>query len=378
LPKRHYWYKKNRIMAQTPTIAYFITPHGFGHASRSAAVMGAIADLIPGVRFELFTTCPQQIFTASLETEFGYHPTHSDIGLVQTSPLSEDPAATCRQLDSMLPFDGPLVDDLAATIRKLECRLVICDIAPLGIVAARTAGLPSVLVENFTWDWIYSGYLRDAPGLQPHIEYLSSIFGQADHHIQTRPLCRPLAGCLQVAPISRRVRSPRDQVRAHLGMNGKDKMVLVSMGGVPDRFDFLSRLPDRTEPFLVIPGADGRSSPHPKVILLPKHSDFYHPDLMAAADALVAKAGYSTVAEAYQCGVPFGYVRRPQSPESDVLEDFITEHLPAKAITPRGYTDGSWVGDLPRLISMPRGLAQRENGAAQAARMIRGIIEPQA
>jgi hypothetical protein len=361
-------------MAMPPNIAYFITPHGFGHASRAAAVMAALSELIAGIRFELFTTCPQRIFTESLETDFGYHHTYTDIGLVQTSPLSEDLAATCRQLDQMLPFDQTLVDSLARTIRKLDCRLVICDIAPLGIVAARAAGLPSVLVENFTWDWIYSGYLKAAPGLQPHMAYLSHIFRQTNHHIQTRPLCRPVPNSLKTAPISRRTRLTGAQVRARLGIDGKDKMVLVSMGGVPDRFDFLSRLPEQVEPFLVIPGADGRLSPHPKVLLLPTHSDFYHPDLMAAADALVAKAGYSTVAEAYQCGLPFGYVCRPQSPESDALEKFISGHLPAMAITPQTYADGSWIGALSELLSMPRVVAQRENGAAQAARLIRKIL----
>lgn len=359
------------------TIAYFITPHGFGHASRAAAVMAALSGRVPGIRFELFTTCPPQIFSASLETDFGYHPTLTDIGLVQTSPLSEDLAATCRQLDQMLPFDQALVDGLAGTLRKLGCRLVICDIAPLGIVTARAAGLPSVLVENFTWDWIYSGYLKAAPGLRPHIAYLSQIFRQADHHIQTFPLCNPVAGSPKTAPISRKVRLPRSQVRERLGLDGRDKMVLVSMGGVPDRFDFLSRLPERIEPFLVIPGADERPSPHPKVILLPTHSDIYHPDLMAAADALVAKAGYSTIAEAYQCGLPFGYVPRPQSPESDALENFIAGNLPAKAIPPGTYSDGSWIGALSDLLNMPRAAAQRENGAGQVAGIISGIIDSQ-
>jgi hypothetical protein len=364
-------------MAMSPTIAYFITPHGFGHASRAAAVMQALAGLAPGIRFELFTSCPQEIFTASLETDFGYHHTQTDIGLVQTSPLSEDLEATCRQLDHMLPFDPNLVDGLAGSILKLNCRLVICDIAPLGIAAARAAGLPSILVENFTWDWIYNGYLKAAPGLQPHVDYLSHIFRQADHHIQTRPLCRPVPGAVQTGPISRRARSPREQVRARLGIQGGDKMVLVSMGGVPDRFDFLCRLPEQIEPFLVIPGAGGRSSPHPKVRLLPTHSEFYHPDLMAAADALVAKAGYSTIAEAYQCGLPFCYVRRPQSPESDALEKFITRHLPTKTISPDSYADGTWINTLSDLLSMPRAVAQKENGAVHVAGMICRILESQ-
>jgi hypothetical protein len=275
----------------------------------------------------------------------------------------------------MLPFHGSLVDGLAGTIRRMNCRLVICDIAPLGIVTARRAGIPSILIENFTWDWIYNGYLKAAPGLQPHAEYLARIFRRADHHFQTRPLCRPIPGAVQIGPVSRRVKTSRAQVRERLGIEAEDKMVLVSMGGVPDRFDFLSRLPGQIEPFLVVPGADGRSSPHPKVLLLPTHSDFYHPDLMAAADALVAKAGYSTIAEAYQCGLPFGYIRRPRSPESQALETFILRHLPAKAIATGGYADGTWISALPDLLGMPGIVAQRENGAVQAARLIRGILE---
>ena len=42
------------------------------------------------------------------------------------------------------------------------------------------------------------------------------------------------------------------------------------------------------------------------VILLPANTDLYHPDLVHAADAVVAKLGYSTVAETYSAGVPLG------------------------------------------------------------------------
>lgn len=364
-------------MALPPAIAYFITPHGFGHASRAAAVMAALSELSPQIRFELFTTSPQWIFKDSLETEFGYHPVTTDIGLIQTTPLEEDLAATVLALDRLLPFDGARVRRLAEEIVRLDCRLVVCDIAPLGIAVARAAGLPSVLVENFTWDWIYSGYLADGPGLLPHIEYLSALFQQADHHLQTTPVCHPVPTAQNIAPISRKAKSTRERVRSRLGVSESDRMVLVSMGGVPDRFDFLDRLPLEMEPLLVIPGADGRPCPHPKVILLPAHSEFYPPDLMTAADALVAKAGYSTVAEAYRAGLPFGYVRRPLSPESASLEEFIIRHLPARSICPEAYADGSWIDALPDLLRLPRTTPTGANGADQTARYIQRVIFPE-
>ena len=41
-----------------------------------------------------------------------------------------------------------------------DVRLVIADAPPLGCAAAAAAGIPSVVVSNFTWDWIYQAYRR--------------------------------------------------------------------------------------------------------------------------------------------------------------------------------------------------------------------------
>jgi hypothetical protein len=361
-------------MTSTPTVAYFITPHGFGHASRAAAVMAALSLMAPGIRFELFTTCPQWIFEDSVGSNFGYHAVQTDIGLVQTSPLQEDLEATCLKLEQMLPFGEAMVLDLAERIKRLACRLVICDIAPLGIAVARAAGLPIVLIENFTWDWIYGGYLSSEPYLQPYIDYLVGINQMVDHHIQTRPACRPSDKAICVDPVSRKARRSKGEVRHRLGIPDTAKMVLVTMGGVPDRFDFLANLPADLEYVVVVPGADGMRSPHPNVILLPTRSPFFHPDLIMSADALVGKAGYSTVAEAYQAGIPFGYITRPASPESAVLEAFITRHLPARSINAEAYHNGCWTEALPELLGLAKTDPPSENGADQAARHLYRII----
>lgn len=362
------------FMNPVPSIAYFVTPHGFGHASRSSAVMEAMRRRCPEVRFELFTTCPILFFEDSIKIEFGYHRVHSDIGIIQLSPLKEDLAATCDHLDRTLPFDNQWVRKLADQIIQFHCQLVVCDIAPLGIAVARMAGVPSVLIENFTWDWIYQRYLPSEQRFMPHITYLAELFRSADIHIQTPPLCRSSKGANVVPPISRRAHSNRMQIRKRLGISEEEKMVLLTMGGVPDAFDFLSTLSMDFDGYLVIPGAETMRSPNEKVILLPTHSSFYHPDLMAAADVLIGKAGYSTVAEAYQCGIPFGYIKRPSSPESAVLEDYIQRHLPSSAIPAEAYTNGDWVRYIPELLKIHRGWPKPENGADAAARFLCDLL----
>jgi hypothetical protein len=97
-------------------------------------------------------------FTDSLRSAVGYHCLKTDIGTVQRSPLRTDTQATLRDLERFIPFDKDLAAKTAESITHLGCRLALCDIAPMGMAIAHQAGIPSVLIENVTWDWIYQGY----------------------------------------------------------------------------------------------------------------------------------------------------------------------------------------------------------------------------
>ena len=79
-------------------IAYFISPHGYGHAARAAGVMAALAELDPAVRFEIFTLVPDWFFSVSLSTPFGYHAHLTDIGMAQETALQENVPETVRRL----------------------------------------------------------------------------------------------------------------------------------------------------------------------------------------------------------------------------------------------------------------------------------------
>ncbi|HEV7844051.1 MAG TPA: glycosyltransferase family protein, partial [Pyrinomonadaceae bacterium] len=153
-------------------IAYFISPHGFGHAARSAAVMEAACRADEKIRFEIFTQVPEWFFLQSLTHEFGYHSLQTDLGLVQTTPFVVDLRETISRLDEMLPFDVRLIESLSRQLIELRCEMVVCDIAPMGIIVAERARLPSILVENFTWDWIYAEYASDDSRIGRHSDYL--------------------------------------------------------------------------------------------------------------------------------------------------------------------------------------------------------------
>ena len=67
-------------------IACFISPHGFGHATRAIAVIEALQLIRAHVHAHIFTTVPRSLFAQTL-TSFTYHPVVVDVGLVQSSAL---------------------------------------------------------------------------------------------------------------------------------------------------------------------------------------------------------------------------------------------------------------------------------------------------
>jgi hypothetical protein len=290
------------------------------------------------------------------------------VGLAQATALVEDLDATLDRLEQFLPFDPHLIEAWAGWLHQLDCTLVMCDIAPLGLAVAHAAGLPSVLIENFTWDWIYAAYLDRQPRFGRYLEPLREAFALAQHRLQTDPLCEtsPRANaCL--APIARQPRQDRAATRAALGLRDEERMVLVTLGGTGSAAAVGPA--GETEPHIVyvFPGGADMVRREGQHLLLPLQSSFFHPDLIAASDAIVGKTGYSTVAETYHAGVPFGFVSRAMFRESPIMAGFVLAHMPGLEIPRAAFETGNWGAYVKTLLDLPRHTQPRPNGAEQAA-----------
>ena len=351
-------------------IAYFISPHGFGHAARSAAVMQAIADIDPAVEFEIFTTVPSWFFQDSVSVPFNCHGLLTDIGLIQKDTFQVDLNKTIGRLNDFLPFQASLISEISANVTTLNCVLIICDISPLGIAVAAEAAIPSLLIENFTWDWIYEQYTGGENGFISHKNYLRSLFQAADYHIQTEPVCCRCSADLTTAPVSRNIRTPARRIRKRLGIPQSAKMVLVTTGGINQSYGFVKELNKITGVWFVMPGAGSEMEIRQNWIILPHRSDFYHPDLINASDAVVGKVGYSTLAEVYQAGIPFGYVTRPDFRESDTMAAFIERKMQGLYFREPDFSSGQWLVKLEQLLDLHRVPRRSTNGAEQIGRFI--------
>ncbi len=356
-------------------VAFFISPHGFGHAARASAVMSALHVQNPLIHCDIFSSVPRWFFADSLTGPFTYHSALVDVGLAQRSSLEEDIPLTIWRLDEFFHSFAIRVAELAKQVKRAGVRVVVCDIAPLGIAVAQAAGVSSVLVENFTWDWIYRPYARQEAGLRLFRSVLRSLFRKADIHIQTQPVCEPGSVDLVTCPVSRKPRTHRQGIRQRLGIPRRAAAVLITMGGIPERHEFLEQLTAHAPIIFVVPGVAESGKKQDNVILLPHRSEFYHPDLVNACDVVIGKSGYSTVAEVFHAGVPFGYVSRPRFPESAVMARFIQAHMRGVEISGARFESARWLADLPALLASGRHAPTRRNGADQIAQFLLSKID---
>lgn len=347
-------------------ISYFVTPHGFGHASRSAAVMAAIAKIDSDASFQIVTTVPQFVFQTSGLHRFQYEPIECDVGLVQRTPTEEDLEATVSRLDNFLRFLQ--LERTISAVTQFCPDFIVCDISALGLVVGKKTGIPTVLVENFTWDWIYEGYLAREPRLADAIDTFRTLYATPDFRIQLQPVCSPRTGAHQVAPISRALRAGWSRpalIAAH------ERYILISMGGVAGTYPFLEQLAQHQNYVFVVAG--DKTERTGNVVRFANADDsFYHPNLVADAELVISKAGASTVSEVYWAGVPFVAITRPQFRESAVICDFISSFNPTLSLSQEQFYAGDWLGSLADIMkpAVPRiGV----NGAEQAASILAQI-----
>mgnify|MGYP006879243197 FL=1 len=118
-------------------------------------VINAILAKRPEARIGVRTSVPRWLFDLTVKGHIQYSHLETDTGVVQVDSLTLDEADSIRRASS---FHADLVTRAASEtqqLRAIDAGLIVGDIPPLAFAVAASAGLPSIAIGNFTWDWIY-------------------------------------------------------------------------------------------------------------------------------------------------------------------------------------------------------------------------------
>ncbi len=350
-----------------------VSGHGYGHLTRTIALINALVDGNPEINLFVRTAAPRWLLDACVAHPVEYTGMALDAGVLERGPRHQDAQGTlARYAEIMAQRDG-IIERETGWCSAHRISVIVSDIPPLASEIGAAAGIPVVAVGNFSWDYIYQPWEEAFP------QYSGMVRSIREAYDKTSLLLRlPLAHVMDAFPrqqdipfIARTRTWPVGEGRHRLGIpDGETRpLVLVAMR----MGHHLSRAVNRLAACgdFVVLTFDGRGlEPADSIRVLPGELQTSFPDVLATADALVSKLGYSMCAETVAGRTPVLYAPRFDYREHDVLAAGIDRCVPALSMPEEEDGGASWPGLIRRLLDTPLPLAPPVNGAEIAARKV--------
>ncbi|KAF5754009.1 putative L-arabinokinase [Helianthus annuus] len=349
--------------------AYYVTGHGFGHATRVVEVVRHL--ILAGHDVHVVTGAPDFVFTTEIQSpRLFLRKLVLDCGAVQADALTVDRLASLEKYSETAV--APRASILATEVKwlnSIKADLVVSDVVAVACRAAADAGIRSVCVTNFSWDFIYAEYVMAAG-----YHHRSIVWQIAEDYSHCEFLIRlpgytPMPAfrdVIDVPLVVRRLHKSRKEVRSEMGISEDVKLVILNFGGQPAGW----KLKEEYLPpgwLCLVCGASEQELP-PNFIKLPK--DVYTPDVMAASDCMLGKIGYGTVSEALAYKLPFVFVRRDYFNEEPFLRNMLEFYQGGVEMIRRDLLTGHWIPYLERATSLKPSYDGGVNGGQVAARIL--------
>ena len=347
-------------------VVFYVSGHGYGHASRSIEIINALIERRPDLRVIIRSSVAPWLVTRTARSGVELSPCEVDTGVVQLDSLHLDAVASIARATAFMSTFAARVRAEVEFLREHGATLTISDLPPLGIAAGRAAGIPAIATGNFTWDWIYEHYEGGAE--------VARQIGEV-YRATTLALRMPMWGGFETMPIvrdlpfvARRSKRQSGEVRKALGIPQDKRVVLASFGGYGleglDR-SVLSTLPGYS---VLSPGMIDEDAMY--------EGGLRYEDVVRAVDVVVTKPGYGIISECLANDTALLYTSRGEFREYQVLVDAMPAFLRCAFIEHSNLLAGQWAPYLDSLLAQPAPPAcPATNGADVAADILGELLE---
>jgi len=324
-----------------PTIWCAISGHGFGHAAQLVPILNELGRQLPGLTAILRSSVPASFFHDRLTIPWSLQSVQQDVGCVQRGPLDIDLPATWEahqefhaSWESRMAIETTALAAAAPTV-------ILADTPYLAVSAGRHAGIPAIVVGNFTWSDVLRCFDATSSAHQDILRAIERSYADADMALRIAPglALSGVRKLFDIGPIADPAQSEREQLRSSLGITESERLILVGFGGIPLE----------TLPWTQMEGLTGY---HFLVNSVPPRPSFRIHSLsslpfsfrtaLASVDVVMTKPGYGTIVEAVALGLPVVYVRRYNFADEAPLVEFLHAHGQGHELSRGDFVSGNW------------------------------------
>jgi hypothetical protein len=356
-----------------PTLYIAVTNHGFGHATRAAAIATEIRQHCQAARLPLklimATRSPQWLLDSYLAGDYHHRPVSFDVGVLQSDSLTMDKAATLREMQAIQASQPQIVAQEAEFLRQSNVDLVLADIPPLLGNIARSAGVPCWFMGNFGWDFIYRPWGAEDKAFADLADWIGECFAEGDRTFRL-PFAESMSALPNITDVGLTGGTPaysEDYLRGLLKRDvPSDRTVLLTFGGLGLSAIPYKALADFADWQFITFDRDAPDMPN-----LYRVSDraMRPVDWMVLCDRIVSKPGYSTFAEACLLDKGIITLTREGFAEAHVLLEGIQDYAHHRIVEASDFFEGDW-SFLRKDLHAPRqstALDKNGQGAIAAA-----------
>lgn len=299
-------------------IAYYITGYGYGHASRSIAIIRRLLNHDAGIKIHICSSFPTPFLQASLnnyQDRLSFRNDYAEFEYVlRPNSMEPDTEKIRKEYRQFMNQSHSIIERERMFLLLYQVELVLTDICVFPIPAARQAGIPVIGVSNFTWYTAYSK-LMSKEELHPIYDMYRLLDGfvalaGANEPPWGRHLNKEI-GFFNRETSTKEIR----RIRERIDPNGDKYIVFVGMGMKVSHEDCQAwRLwDDPNVRFIVSSHLEINKE---NVYRIPSHV-IETQNYIAAADAVVTKAGWGIISEAVACGTQLILTERSGMQEDD-------------------------------------------------------------
>jgi len=281
---------------------------------------------------------------------------------VQAEELAVDRAATADALGTWERLYPKRLDEEVLVLRH-GVTAVLGDVPALAFEAAALAGVPSFALANFSWDWIYEQMgFGDAAAAAAH------AYESADLLFELTPAApmNAFRSRIGVGVLGRSAAHERRRARETLGIAAHERFVLVALRSAAS---YALPAPSHAIRYAT---CDGRVFDRSDVVVAAGELSFLQ--LLAAADAVVAKAGYGIIADVATSGTRLLYTTRSGFPEDDVLARWLGPQPWARQVCRAHLAGGAWSDAVEQLLRIEAPAPLSNSGIVPALDAVRKAL----
>ncbi|MBY0145110.1 glycosyltransferase [Neobacillus niacini] len=303
-------------------IAYYISNYGYGHASRSIAVIRKLLEE-PEVKVIVCHSFALSFIKESLESSLvSYRNIKTDIGyLLEKNSIHPDKILLFKEYKSFVADWESYKEQEREFLLGNNIDLVISDISPLPFEAAESLGISSVGLSNFTWYTAYQGLIDDKELITfkeayKKMTYYYSLSGSQEQWDIESYEYGFFSRTVDLEEV-KRIRNSIDPV-------GRQQIVFLGLGMKID-VGTLDQLPIWDSPNCVFIVSSNVEVDRPNVFQIP--SDYLESqNYIAASDLVISKAGWGMIGEALSANIPLLILNRSSMREDQNTIKYLKQH----------------------------------------------------